>query len=141
MNTDAPESARRVASSHAAQRLAALVLAEQTRRITPHQLQRLQQARAAALAHARWRTTPVRRPALAAVGVPVREPDRPGWFTWGAALAAALLLAFGLVTLQHFQNERLIRTTADIDTALLLDDLPPAAYADPGFARYLKQQS
>ncbi len=141
MNTDAPESARRAASSHAAQRMAALVLAEQTQRITPQHQQRLHQARAAALARARWRTAPVRRPALATVVVSMHEPDRPGWFAWGGALAAALLLAFGLVTLQHFQNERLIRATADIDTALLLDDLPPAAYADPGFARYLKQQS
>ena len=27
---------------------------------------------------------------------------------------------------------------AEVDAALLTDDLPPAAYADPGFAQYLK---
>jgi hypothetical protein len=27
---------------------------------------------------------------------------------------------------------------AEIDSALLIDDLPPAAYADPGFLQFLK---
>ena len=28
---------------------------------------------------------------------------------------------------------------AEIDTALLVDDLPPAAYSDPGFIQFLRQ--
>ncbi len=27
---------------------------------------------------------------------------------------------------------------AEVDAALLTDDLPPSAYADPGFLQYLK---
>jgi hypothetical protein len=27
---------------------------------------------------------------------------------------------------------------AEVDSALLIDDLPPAAYADPGFLQFLK---
>ncbi len=43
--------------------------------------------------------------------------------------------------LQHFQQERFVHRIADIDTALLLDDLPPQAYTDPGFRNYLREGS
>jgi len=32
------------------------------------------------------------------------------------------------------------RAAAAVDAALLADDLPPAAYADPGFVAFLKLQ-
>ncbi|MDE1951964.1 MAG: DUF3619 family protein [Betaproteobacteria bacterium] len=56
----------------------------------------------------------------------------------GLLLAVPTLL-FGLYALQHFQQERFVRKIADIDTALLLDNLPPQAYVDPGFTSYLRQ--
>lgn len=62
--------------------------------------------------------------------------------SWRARLAAALALPalwFGLYALQHYQQERFVHRIADIDTALLLDDLPPQAYTDPGFRHYLRQ--
>lgn len=54
-------------------------------------------------------------------------------------LLAVPALALGLYALQHFQREKFVSHVADIDTALLLDDVPPQAYADPGFTRYLQQ--
>jgi hypothetical protein len=64
-----------------------------------------------------------------------------GDFQWrlrlGLLLAIPTLL-FGLYTLQHYEQERQVGHIADIDTALLLDDLPPQAYADPGFTQYLR---
>ncbi len=56
----------------------------------------------------------------------------------GLLLAVPTLL-FGLYALQHYQQERFVRKIADIDTALLLDNLPPRAYVDPGFTSYLRQ--
>ncbi len=56
----------------------------------------------------------------------------------GLLLAIPTLL-FGLYALQHYQQERFVRKIADIDTALLLDNLPPQAYVDPGFTSYLRQ--
>ena len=56
-------------------------------------------------------------------------------------LASALpliVLAAGLVTIHVVQNERRAREVAEVDAALLTDDLPPAAYADPGFVQFLK---
>ena len=49
-----------------------------------------------------------------------------------------LTLVVGLITIKHFQDERRAREVADVDTALLTDDLPPSAYTDPGFLRFLK---
>lgn len=65
--------------------------------------------------------------------------ERPPGF-WGKFAAtlplAALLL--GLFFIQSIQGERRVSELAEIDSALLTDDLPPAAYADPGFAHFLK---
>jgi len=36
------------------------------------------------------------------------------------------------------QDDLSARELADIDTAILTDDLPPAAYIDVGFAQFLK---
>jgi hypothetical protein len=49
-----------------------------------------------------------------------------------------IVLAAGLVTIHLVQNERRAKEVAEVDAALLTDDLPPAAYADPGFLQFLK---
>ena len=36
------------------------------------------------------------------------------------------------------QDNSTAQEVAELDTALLTDDLPPAAYADPGFVQFLK---
>ena len=56
----------------------------------------------------------------------------------GSALPLLALLA-GLVTVQWIDRQRTVSELAEIDTALLVDDLPPAAYSDPGFVQFLKQ--
>lgn len=59
---------------------------------------------------------------------------------WRAALSVIPLVALviGLGVVHDWQSDTSAREIAEIDTALLSDDLPPAAYADPGFAQYLK---
>jgi len=59
---------------------------------------------------------------------------------WGrvAAVLPLLVLVLGLVTIHWMQNERVAGELAAVDAALLADDLPPAAYADPGFARFVE---
>ena len=59
---------------------------------------------------------------------------------WGRFTAALPLLALvvGLVSIHFIQNERRANEIAEIDSALLIDDLPPAAYTDPGFVQFLK---
>lgn len=50
-------------------------------------------------------------------------------------------LLFGLFFIQSVQNDQRANELAEIDAALLTDDLPPAAYADPGFAHFLKTRA
>ena len=60
------------------------------------------------------------------------------WFNRIASVLPLLILAAGLVLIHTFQTERRASELAEVDAALLTDDLPPAAYADPGFVQYLK---
>jgi len=55
-----------------------------------------------------------------------------------ASVLPLLVLAAGLVLLHGFQGDRRASELAEVDAALLTDDLPPAAYADPGFVQFLK---
>lgn len=64
-----------------------------------------------------------------------------GW--WGRVAAAIPLLALvvGLIAINIIQNDNRANELAEIDAALLTDDLPPAAYTDPGFTQFLKMSS
>ena len=59
---------------------------------------------------------------------------------WRALLSAVPVVALvaGLVALNLSEDEYGTTEVAEVDAALLTDDLPPAAYADPGFAQFLK---
>ena len=64
----------------------------------------------------------------------------PG-FSWWRQIAAALplvVLVGGLVLIHSVQNEHRASEVAEVDAALLTDDLPPSAYADSGFVQFLK---
>lgn len=55
-----------------------------------------------------------------------------------ASVMPLLMLAAGLVMIQHHHDMQQIAVAAEIDSALLADDLPPAAYRDPGFGEFLR---
>ena len=59
------------------------------------------------------------------------------WQQIATALPLVALVA-GLVLIQNVQDDRRATELAEVDAALLTDDLPPAAYADPGFVQFLK---
>lgn len=61
----------------------------------------------------------------------------PRW-GWLGTLLPLLGLLLGLLAIDEWQWSEEIREAAEIDSALLADDLPPAAYSDPGFAEFLK---
>ncbi len=63
--------------------------------------------------------------------------DLSGWSRLAAALPM-LALVIGLIAINIIQNDKHTNEIAAIDAALLTDDLPPAAYADPGFLQFLK---
>jgi len=60
-----------------------------------------------------------------------------GWLKF-ASLLPVLVLVGGFLLIQHVHVKSQIATAAEIDAALLADDVPPAAYSDPGFVEFLK---
>ena len=62
------------------------------------------------------------------------------WLRLASALPLVVLVA-GLVLIQHHHDFEQINAAAEIDSALLADELPPAAYGDPGFTEFLRAEA
>lgn len=62
------------------------------------------------------------------------------WSRLGALLPL-IALAAGLIAISLVQDDDRAREMAEVDAALLTDDLPPDAYTDPGFLQYVKAAS
>ena len=63
-----------------------------------------------------------------------------GPLPWGWRLASALpvlALVVGLWGIHVWYRSEKVQAASDVDMALLIDALPPVAYADPGFEEYL----
>ena len=58
--------------------------------------------------------------------------DTIGW------IAPLVVLVFGLIGIAQWQEDSRINDIAEVDAALLADDVPPDAYADSGFMAFLK---
>jgi hypothetical protein len=61
-----------------------------------------------------------------------------GWWLKIASIAPLAALVCGLVLIQQWQTRTQIDAAAEVDAALLADDLPPTAYRDAGFVEFLK---
>jgi Protein of unknown function (DUF3619) len=62
------------------------------------------------------------------------------WWNRVAAAIPALLLVLGLFGISEVHDVNRAQEIAAIDVALLTDALPPEAYTDPGFLRFVKLQ-
>jgi len=60
------------------------------------------------------------------------------FFSGLVSFVPLVFLIAGLVLLNDFHNDQSALEMAEVDSALLIDDLPPQAYADPAFANFLK---
>ncbi|OYY15293.1 MAG: hypothetical protein B7Y05_06320 [Polynucleobacter sp. 24-46-87] len=58
--------------------------------------------------------------------------DNVGW------VAPLVVLVFGMIGIAQWQQDSRINDIAELDAALLTDDVPPDAYADSGFMGFLK---
>ncbi|WP_321840264.1 DUF3619 family protein [Paraburkholderia bannensis] len=106
---------------------------------------RLTAARKAALARKKAEPVLVRVPSLAAAGagagmaalpggLPLRRRSALARFALAWPLAA---LVAGLFAIAYFEDQQRTAELADIDAAMLSDDLPLTAYLDHGFNAYL----
>lgn len=59
------------------------------------------------------------------------------WWMRAGIIVLLLVLAAGLIGIDLWHTHEQIQAAAEIDAALLGDDLPPAAYVDPGFTEFV----
>ena len=111
----------------------------------PHDIgERLRVAREQAVARRKQPAAVLRQRAAIAASrngnTATRRFGDDGLGFWGRLTSAALVLvmAAGLIAINVIQDDDRTMEVADLDAALLTDDLPPEAYADPGFLQYLK---
>ena len=62
------------------------------------------------------------------------------WWARLGMVVPLVALVVGLLAINSIQNDKNTRELAEVDSALLTDDLPPAAFSDPGFVQFLKTQ-
>lgn len=104
--------------------------------------ERLRAARERALAHRKvavTRPAPLWAPAGQAAVLGWSGDDGMGWLGRLSVAVALGVLVLGLLGINDLQNRERARELADVDVALLTDDLPPAAFADPGFVKFLQK--
>jgi hypothetical protein len=124
-------------------RLARQVAAQldQGLRELPHDIsERLRAARTRAVAARRQPVAVLATGARVQKGTLVLEggPDKLRFWGWMGSLLPLIALFLGLFVIHSFQNDWRADELATVDAALLTDELPPTAYTDPGFLRFIR---
>ncbi len=116
-------------------------VAERLRFAREQALARAAQARAAQVASVPAAVVIAQAEATLALGGDGRHGVGNGGNGLWAKLVSALplmLLVAGLLLMQRSHVNEQIAATAEVDSELLSDSLPPAAFSDPGFAEFLR---
>ena len=94
---------------------------------------------------ARMKALSVKKPEKVLVHKPVYAGTNSNWTSgsngvWDTVgwVAPLVVLVFGLIGIAQWQGDSRINDIAEVDAALLSDDVPPDAYADSGFMAFLK---
>ncbi len=64
--------------------------------------------------------------------------DGIGWWGRIGTVLPLIALVVGMLAISSLQSENRADELAEVDSALLTDALPPAAFADAGFVQFLK---
>jgi len=114
-------------------------LSEGTDNLSHEITERLKAARA--LAASRRRIVSVQTPVLVSVSggeATLNWDDGEGWWNRLASVLPLVALVVGLISIGVLQDEMRAKEIAEVDAELLIDDLPPQAYTDPGFAQFVR---
>lgn len=135
------DNGRDVSEARFARRVAAC-LTESAEQV-PHDIaERLRVARQQAVDRARAlrKLSPHAVPGAVQVHVAgtLTQSGPPSWWLRLASFVPLAVLVGGLLLIQYRYNEQQISAAAEVDAALLIDELPPQAYSDPGFAEFLR---
>lgn len=112
----------------------------------PHDVtERLRFAREQAIARARLVRQPERvsaaQPVVLGRGGSATLGGFAPWWQRAMSVLPVAALVLGLVAIDRLSMREQVLAAAEIDTQLLSDQLPPAAYSDPGFAEFLRSAS
>ena len=116
----------------------AAALSERAAVAQPDIDERLRFAREQALARVRQAKRLAAAPAVIRQGGSLALAGPGRWWQRLAAVVPLAVLLLGLLFVHQRVVQEQVDAAAEIDSVLLADDLPPAAYTDPGFAEYLK---
>ena len=108
----------------------------------PHDIsERLRAARTQAVAKRKLAVTRTATSVQASGGAATMSFGDENFSLWNRIASAIPLIALlvGLIAITVVQNDNRAREVAEVDAALLTDDLPPSAYTDPGFVQFLKK--
>ena len=118
-------------------RASAALLSQSTQNLSAGIKDRLYAARMKALSVRKAEKVLVQKPVLAGVSGNWNSGSNGMWDAAGW-IAPLVVLVFGLIGIAQWQNDSRINDIAEVDAALLSDDVPPDAYADGGFLAFLK---
>ena len=115
-------------------------LAAGTAEIPYNVTERLRAARVQAVARRKQAQLRTASSVVASGGAAAMTFGDGGQSLWNRIASALPLIALaaGLILIHTIENDRRASEVAEVDAALLTDDLPPSAYADPGFVQFLK---
>ena len=102
---------------------------------------RLANARLMALAVKRPSHTPRSIPFTVLAGGFGGFVQRSSWFNRVGLIIPLIALIAGLSGMYHSEQQQRLNETADIDAAVLSDELPLNAYLDHGFSAYLARRA
>jgi len=129
--------AREAAESRFARGIAAC-LSESAEGVAPDVAERLRFAREKSLEVARRSRAGAQVVGVTASGAAIAGFGQSRWWLRFASVLPLVALVGGLVLIQDWENRTQISVAAEVDEALLGDDLPINAYRDPGFSEFLK---
>lgn len=117
----------------------AFLLDSQTQQLSGDVQERLKEARDLAISRAKPEFSPVLAQQLQTANQSFSGSrfNNPLWSLTSWLIPIAVVV-FGLIAISEWQEEQRIKDIANVDIALLTDDVPPDAFVDNGFMAYLK---
>jgi hypothetical protein len=119
-------------------RSVAACLTEAAETVAPDVAERLRFAREKSLEIARRSRDGAQGVGVTAGGAAIAGFSQSRWWLRFASVLPLVALVGGLLLIQDWQHRTQISVAAEVDEALLGDDLPLNAYRDPGFSEFLK---
>ena len=117
-------------------------LNEQLESLPASTTDRLASARMKALASKRAnQNSPLAVPNRALAGGFGGAMQYPSWLSRAGLIIPLIALVVGLSGIYNFEKQKRLSETADIDAAVLSDELPLNAYLDQGFSAYLARHA